>query len=475
MADASDKKAAPKSRVLKGRVGEWYIGKGTPRRKWISIEVPYGEIKQLVRIEQYDATTQKGVQRGEVESWQKKLVKEMLAGVFTPTPWAAGVRKSHIKDLTIEKGKDIALTINSGTPLISLDGQQRWGAMERIYKLADVEQRKDIDTTDITVIIYLDPDRLNADFIGINAGKSIDKTHLGSLKLKAGMLSKEDKPVMEYAVKMASILNDDKESPFEKQIKFDSRGTQPLALASITTLGKSDIGTSLSAGAKLGLYKPFNKEAEWMASMYVEAYKAILEYDEKNEVRNELDGTIHKICNLLQYGKFLCPLHKGGKKGGASLMIGIGNVLAYRMIKLGLDKPIPKEGKHLVDCLEDVFDGPIAGNLGGGTKRQLLGTFTRLYLADMVRTSVEDEDDPKKVDSRDGIPMELIELWSPSTLGVDRNATVNGAPADDEGSEEEEGEEEVEQQDEPEELAEFEPATPPAKTKGGKKGKLLEV
>lgn len=448
--------------VLKGVVQQFWTGGKEKPRRWITVEIPFRDACRVIKIETFDSETGKGIQRAGIESWQKSLSKKMETGVFTPNPWSAGVSKSHIKGLTIEVGKVLELEVSPRNPLTSLDGQQRWGGMEILRKKfeSDPDRRKALENSTITFPVYLDPEYTHADFQNLQYGRPVDKSHMLSMELAHNSIPDEKKPFLKLAEKTARLINEATNSPFAGRIKFDSRDEAPLALKSLLTLGASDISTSIGGGAKIAHH--FKKDAAWLANMYVGAFVAIEKFGTKDEVESELDDTVAKVPTLLRKGKLLYPR---GKKGSSSLLIGIGNLVAYRMARQNKDDIKPADAKKLVECLEDIFDKEINGNLSGPDKRRMMGQFCSRYFADIVRMSEEDEGDTKKVESLSyhgtAWPYELVELLSKSSFLIPKDAVVNGyekAVSDDEDEDDdfEEAEEETEETEADEEEGEAE-------------------
>ncbi len=421
--------AAEKKEVeLKGLVvRHFHMGGPEKPRVWATAEIAFKDIRKIVKIEEYDSETGKGFQRGGIEAWMKKLSGYMDRNEFTPNSWAAGVLKSHLKDLgAIEPGRKIdSWKISSTVPLVSLDGQQRWGAMEilrRKYE-ADPVRLKAIDESIITVTIFLDPEFTRKDFLNLQSGKAVDSSQMLSMKIREGVIDEAKQPILMLAQTTARIVNSDNTSPFHKRIKFDSGDVAPLALNSLLTLGASDIGTSIAGGAKIAIQ--FKKDAKWLASMYTTSFHAIEKYGEKSEVESAIDDSVHKIVNVLDKKKLLYPQ---GKKGSSSLLIGIGNVFAYRMAKMPRDEPRPQDLKQFVEAVEDTFNEEVNGNLSGSDKRRWMGIFLDRYTSDFTRRTADDESDKKKVDAYTNgssfWPVDLIDILSKSAFGVPQSVTI---------------------------------------------------
>lgn len=419
--------------VLKGPVCEMVTGKredDTPIvRRWIVVNLPYGIVRRITRSDRYNPDTGRGEQRAGIESWQKKLAKAQQNGTFTPTPYAAGLRESHRKQLKFTNGdKHVEFHVDNKNPLPLIDGQQRSGAREMMRKNAEPDEQKRIDSDIITLVVYLDYRKV--DFDNLQEGRPVNKSHRLSMRLREGLVDAAKAPFLQMAQQVLTSLNNNPESHLDKQVKFDSGSSAPLEFSSLATLGGSDIATSIVGGTKIALYenqdfpvfaKGKQRTAAWLASMQVHAYQAIRKYGDKVELTNPVDGSKTEWPKVLQRDYVLCPA-PNGTKGGSSLLIGLGNMLAFRMAWQDKDEPQPKDLKHFVEAVQDTFDIELEGGFSGPMKRQLMGDFCRRYFADIVQQEGEEHQTKKLVPIDNGIPYLLTLMLTRSTFAVPKTA-----------------------------------------------------
>ena len=153
-----------------------------------------------------------------------------------------------------------------------------------------------------------------------------------SLKLRAKMLNYSD-ATMQTAYEVARKPNKAPDSPFSKLIRFDSPNDRAVGKLPVTTLaarGSSDLATSLVGLAKVA---GENAEPERLASTMTAAVQAVKD----------------QFASLLEEGMPLALPENDGTKGSATMLVGLGVCLAFRMKALGRELPeqddlLPGEG-----------------------------------------------------------------------------------------------------------------------------------
>jgi hypothetical protein len=364
--------------------------------------VPYKDAAELIMAHRFNGQTGKGSQRELVLPQVKKLKKEMEEGTFTPTVVSAACTKKHRPALGTD-GR-FTLTFDSDTPLDQTDGGHRFESLAVIRKelqqqLAedptgpDAEMNKrwleQVENLPVTVVVYFDGDP-QKDFVRLQAGKAVDATHLLSLRIAQRM---EADPAVKLAFETAKLLAKQDGSPFLNLVRFDSRGKLPLPINTLCARGSSDIATSLVGLARVGLTA--GKSASWLAGVVVDAYAAVEKY----------------APDLLQYGRVLTPMANEGKKGQSTMLVGLGTMLAYRLIATSKDRALSGDLEALAKAAQATLSEPVVGNFSGPMKRALMGEFAAAVLADVV---VDKWDSNGKE-----IPVSLIKALSASTFAVD--------------------------------------------------------
>jgi hypothetical protein len=384
---------------LQGEIQAWDVG--GVNREYIVVTLPYGVASQIYKTNIYSAKSGLGEQRQEIETHVKKLQAAMQAGRFTPTSVAVGTKSSHRKSIQfseLESGEqvrirmaELTIDLDKSEPLPLIDGGQRFGAMKRMHKSADSEEaRKAIEMLPVTAFIYLDGSTRD-DFVALNQGKNIDAAHLLSMRVQQKALSAQDMPYFKLAIEVARLLNEDADSPFYKQIRFDSRGIAPLNINTLCGKGKSDIATSLIGLAKIAIDGPHGADgpldAEALAGVFQTAYMTIKE----------------QAGDLYQPNKVLTP-PPDGTKGSATMLIGVATLYTYRLALGDKDEDVVQQ--ELVDAAKESLDDMILGNFSGPYKRECMGAFAKAFFK---LCSVE---------KHHQVPKELVQLLSPSTFGL---------------------------------------------------------
>jgi hypothetical protein len=387
---------------LTGPVHVWKVS--DPKRTFGVVTLPFHEARSYIKAVPYDALTGKGQQRHLEESHVRKLRKAIEDGTYTPAPGSANLDRNHRKALVIKQGR-FSLDVTADHPLLLTDGRHRFEALSRIVSGLEEELRTETDPAKqaelervlalpITFIIYFDgnPQR---DFANLQRRLAVDPTHALSLRIQAKLLAD---PAFGLAFNVARLLSERSNSPFDGIIRFDSRKPdkgsllRPLPLSTLCAKGPSDIGTSLLGLAKVGLMGQTAKEAPWLADAIISAV-GVLTAD---------------APELLERDKVLTLPRNQGTKGSATMLIGVGVCLAYRMVILNHDSPTPEDRSPLVESARETLDLSPDRNFSGPSKRLLLGEFARKFLADL---------DGEK---HDGLPLSLLTTLSASAFGASR-------------------------------------------------------
>jgi hypothetical protein len=393
--------------TLDGKIQTWGLGEDKDEREYIVVTVPYREARALFKSEPYSAATGKGEQRGILPGHVRKIRKAMEAGDFTPASVTVGLRPHHRGTLTYqaEDGVRVAvLTLEEGDTLPLTDGGHRFEALEQIRRAAEEalqagaegEAREQarrrlerVDAQPITVMLLLDGDPQN-DFINLQKGKAVDAAHMFSLKVSRNAdPSDKNAAALKLAFNVAKLLHTNKDSDFHKQVRFDSKSFAPYPVSSLCPKGSSDLGTSLLGLARVGLARGNAGTPEWLAYSVVGSAKALHE----------------SAPELLGLDRVLTP-PPDGTRGAASMLIGLGVAMAYRMSLEGSTLPTPRDKAQLVEAARDTLDRGVNGNFSGPAKRALLGSFVREFFADL------------DVSKHEGIPLGLIRILSASAFGA---------------------------------------------------------
>lgn len=428
--------------VFEGELCEFQVNDKVPKRRWTVVNVPYKVARKFLKAMPYDPINNKGEQRQRIDSHVRKLQRAVENGEYTPAPWAASVRQSHLKNLTIdEKRRKVSVQVSVQNPLALIDGGHRNNSLADLMKAHkdDKEYLARIDALTISVTIYLsgDPKATREDFTRLQEGRAVSKSQIQVMKQMDGNVPEKKKPYVAIYSIVARRLNADDESYFKDEIKFVSGDNGRLEYSAITTLEGSDIATTLGGGAKIVQYPGFadffpngdKDKQDFLVACYNGVYQGINEYDEKENFEDPHTGVKMRYPQLLGPGRMLRPTKKGGTKGGTGLLTMLGNMLAFK--KLAVDRKTdikPADLKKVVEVARLVLDQGTEGGMSGPDKRALAGEFAREYFRDHAKRSEADEANLKKLDSYDGVPALLCAILNKSAVGVSADATEYAGP-----------------------------------------------
>lgn len=392
-------------------VHSWQMRKEHRPRQWVILTLPFREAIQVVEPRYYDFAKDAGEQRPVIDSWVNKLRKEMEKDAFAPASWSACLRVSQKQKSVFNE--DGTVTIHVGNSPIPLeDGNHRGQAMLKDYAMAqkngDQETVELIENCDITILIYLEPERSQQTFRALQEGKRMSP----DLLALRDMRNKNASPEQSMSLRVAMELNVNKDSHLFGKVNIEGPAPNMIGVRVATTSSSSELSCSIMGGVRIAL--AFKKKDEWLQQCYVEAWDAIQHATEQTG----LNYSDQPMSGVLVNGSILCPLgHPGGKKGGTTLITGIGNMWAYMKAVKGLDTLEGEERQHLASTVDEVFDVSSSGGLGAPYKRVLMGKFAKIYFESIL---LEDDEKPRTgmVRASHGIPAPLMnDLMSPGAFG----------------------------------------------------------
>lgn len=411
---------AAEAHTYREKVRTWKVNPKGKGRQYIVLTIPYREARQITEVVQYDDKRGRGEQRGLIAPWVATLRSAYVNDDYTPAAWYACLTPAIEKGLKFEgkNDKNVILTIPEGEQLPLIDGQQRNGALDRLY--SEAEGRDDqaalmtILDTDVTLIVYLTGDAKDrrANFLHLQEGKPVSRQLLQTLRVRAS-----DDPTELFAYQTAKALAANNQSHLFQLVGFGN-DTAQISVHTITTSGGSESATSIYGGAEIARH--YGLTTEWLVNTYIEAYQAIVSRAGTVEMDDGLGGKQQWPSLFLD--KFpLTPLGQwSGSKGGSALIIGVGNMLAYlKGLQEHHGDATDDDLDELVRACNEVFASPLPNGLSAPDKRRLMGDFARSLFHDFL---LEDGDEPQEglLASDDGIPKPLTDLLSRSTFGLRR-------------------------------------------------------
>lgn len=382
---------------LTGDVFEWTLG---TTRKWSSIVLSVREIRDGFDIDYYDAATQCGQQRLQVPSHLRAVRRAINNGEYTPTTFSASLSGY---DVEFEAGKfrletDDKIPLINGSHRLTVILEDVEKLQEKLAKTEDESAKQDIEqeiekllSQKVLVELYLDGDP-QLDFVRLQMGKAVDRSHLFSLEVNKGLVKKDE---VGEAFVLARLLNEVEKSPFQGTIRLDSKTkpkNQKICELPVKTLcgAGSDIATSL-----VGLLR-------------VTKLFGINEADERavETVRLTYQSLRMDAEEVLEIGKYLTPPKAGGKKGSATMLIGVAVGAAYYAYHKGRNLPNQSDLKAVIKATKETLNELVSGSFSTAKKRELMRVFCRSLFSQF------------EVEKRMGVPVELLEILSVSAFGI---------------------------------------------------------
>ncbi len=362
-------------------------GSGKDSRKYIVINTNVGSLQKICKPVYYNEETGEGDQRFTKKSWVNTLKNAVINKTYSPDTFKACVTTHNVKI----QGKIAEINIPEDNPLKLLNGNHRATGLLELAGESPRQYRL-INNLPATVIILLEEKKF--DFIASNSSLPIDPTHLATLRITAGLMGKQQN-VLEKASQIIRVLHDTPHSPVYNQVRFSAnQADKKISMKGLLGMG-SDQACSAFGSAKIA--NGVQQTPNWMADVITRAHVLI-------------KGS-PSISSLLNKGKVLSPPPQG-KIGGASLLIGLGNMLAYRAVMQFRDKLTPVDEKAFIMAVQSTLDEDTKGDLSGPRKRRLLRDFAEVFFEDgLARSEV--------VGGHQGIPIPLVVLFGAGAFDVD--------------------------------------------------------
>jgi hypothetical protein len=378
---------------LRGTVLDWNLGDPTIKgEQYFVTNINYGLLREIAKPYLFSAVDGTGEQRAQKKARIRQLRNAISKGEYTPAAWYMGVRDDH--DVEFDNDK-VVVNVDSSYPLPLTDANHRRAALEELRADGGIMQRK-IDNLPITCIVHLNPNKTKLNFINLNDKFNVDAGQMLTMKISNGAVKSNQKEFYSLALDIARLLHTASNSHLYRLIKFDTQSGGSLPFKSISQSGKSDLSTSLYGMAMI--CKDYGKDAEWGANQILFAYETLLS----------------DAPELIKKGMVLAP-EPDGTMGGSTLIVGLGNMLAYRMKLLGREIPLKADNDQFIKAVREVFTGEVVdGNFSTQRKRMFMGEFTRALFADLV------EAEDTLIGAHEGIPIVLCNLLGTSTFNVSK-------------------------------------------------------
>lgn len=366
------------------KIHKWQIG-NNPSRDFVETVLPYGTAYHVFKPELYNFNTGKGEQRNEIARQANKIKNAVIDGTYTPTPIAANVRTKQ-REIIVEKENRAIFELSSENPLALTDGQQRFAGLKKLLDEAIFKEdhllQAQILSAPISATIYLNGNT-QRDFINFQLGSPVDKSMLLCMESKLEGSESLEKNI---ALKIAKISSKEIGNPFYKQVRFDVRSPSGIPINSLCQQSSSDLSTSLIGLAKVRIGEDEKVTANLLT--------LILNEIEKDNELTALNSPLTPPPNAT--------------KGSATMIVGLGICLAYRMFALKKTTPSESCLRNLLKAAQSTLKVPIDGNFSAARKRELIRDFSIEYFAGLNEPFFQE------------MPIGLLKILTPSSYGCDR-------------------------------------------------------
>jgi hypothetical protein len=413
---------------LVGAIGSWKPLSGDgPDEGFALVTMTYGQVRDWTYVEQYKEATGKGFQRHDVDSHKRALRRAMLNNEYTPAAFSIGLHKSHYDKLKFSEAEVLGkvlqfveITADPTAKFPLIDGNHRKGALDiQFASLLKKEDQAGIDKLleqQIAVQVYLDPKRIRTSFLNLQRGRNCDTNLLSSMRRREKMYG-DKQPACEFAARVASMLDKNRSGSFlEGMINFDGSGGS-IGSATLTQPSSSSMALSLYGGAVIAAAG--KRDEAWMAKRYMEVWDTL-------NKQTKLDPDTN-VPLLLEPSRMLTPVRcKGGTRGATHFLIGIGNMLAWKLNFLGRDKASEFDLKTIATICQDRYDRESPA-WNSADRRNYIREFAAAFFSDIVLKD-EEQPSPSKVMGVEGVPEPLMSILSYTTFGLNRRKSANTLP-----------------------------------------------
>lgn len=374
----------------------WTLNNDDPSKgeKFFQTVLPYGIFRQFVFADIYDANTDTGEQRVAGVRHLGKLRSAIEQGNYTPQVFNAAI--VDISQADIDKKGNISFPLSKENKLAILDGGTRFRALEKI-RSAKEEYEKTVDNLPIPLLVYFQPEKRKRDFMNLNNGTKVNKSHLQSLEIASGQIKEDRKLFFERAKELSLLLNNSESSPLKDKVTYgNTEDTGRLQFSQLATDHSGSLIASLyGTGKLLNLDDSTNEQ-------YIQLFSDLYEL-------------IKERTDIISPGKLL-SLPPDGAKGNISNWISIVNTTFYYLYlkqQIYESYKLMDNDNHIISCLQ-VYDDFVAGDIS----RRRVQTLSQLYAQRLFSEILKEDECP--TGSHFGIPIALIALTSHSCFHIEK-------------------------------------------------------
>lgn len=359
----------------------------TEGRHYIIVNTNFHTLRKYFKTEVYDALTGTGEQRESEKRHVSKLENAFSNGQYTPALFTAAIAADT--QITIDNN-NVTIELDEENPLPLIDGGQRLDALENIRQGTNTP--RSVDNLAIPLMVLLDPDQRKADFINLQSGRAVSRSHLLSMQIDQSLMDDKKLQTFNLAKELVKRLHLDDDSPWRGQVNFGAIAGGNLVFNTLASPRKGGLITSLYGSAQL------LKSMDFTVDRWISEFKCLYKF-------------IGSQTNCMTKGKLLN--NPDGPKGCASLFIGVVNVWSYYLYLRGILEAKPKDKELLLDSLR-VFDQDVSGDLSTRRQALLMGAFAQA----VFNYISQEEDSP--IGTHFDIPIGLMTVTSESSFAVQK-------------------------------------------------------
>lgn len=380
---------------LKGKLLTWTLNQDNPAEgeKFFQTVIPYGVFRKYVYADVYNIENDSGEQRVAGERHLGRIRSAIENGNYTPQVFNLSIM--DISKANIDSGGQVDFPLSETNKLPIIDGGTRFRALEKIRSSKE-SYKEPIDRLPIPLIVYFQPEKRKRDFINLNNGTKVNKSHLQSLEISSGNIKADKLPFFERAKAISLLMNTDKNSPLCDKITYGNKDdTGRIQFSQIITDHAGSLIASLYSTSRL-LDLDNTTNAQYV-QLFCDLYELAVE---------RTDATTP--------GKLLA-LPPSGAKGNVSNWISVINTTYYYLYlkkEIGNSNEVIDNSNHIVSALR-VYDDLVAGDIGRRRRQNLSQVYAQKIFVDIL------EKDECPAGSHFGIPIPLIAMTSASSFNVE--------------------------------------------------------
>lgn len=386
-----DMSSSPK---LSGQLRVWSLSDNPKKgKKYFHGYMSYGQFRRYVNKEVYNPIDNTGEQREAINRDVSRLKSEIANENYTPQVFNLSVTDLSIVNVD-EKG-NVILPLYEDNRLAIMDGGTRQSVLEILRK--DEKYTNIVDRLPIDMLIYLDPEERKQNFINLNGGKKVNRSHIQAMQASTGRMKGSKLELFQPAMEIVKLLNNDESSPLHNKIGYgQTNETGLLQLTQVCPDHKASLVASFLGSVKI--LKVIEKNESWFAEQFRSIYDLFLER-----------------TDYIEAGKLLA-LPPDGAKGNIANWISIVNTVVYYLYlkeEINQSSELEDNASHIINCAS-IYNDMVSGDVSRGRRQKLSGAFAQKIFYPLESV------DELPTGMHMGIPISLLINTSESSFGVEK-------------------------------------------------------